>query len=159
MTKFIPAIAGVFLATAIATPVFAQAAIQEPGAFAFYHPDADVLAGRYAVRRPNRMHILARPCLCVIACRSRRGIVAHRDSGYGASRASEWRAVSAAAGFERFQRLQQLLGSLLADAVTDAFERPLARGRHQRHGPCRHLFIYRPGFLGGGHPYRAIDLG
>ena len=28
-------------------PVFAQAAISEPGAFAFYHPDADVLnAGR-----------------------------------------------------------------------------------------------------------------
>jgi hypothetical protein len=30
-----------------ATPVFAQAAVQEPGGFAFYHPDADVLhAGR-----------------------------------------------------------------------------------------------------------------
>jgi hypothetical protein len=27
----------------IAPPVFAQAAIQEPGAFAFYHPNADVL--------------------------------------------------------------------------------------------------------------------
>jgi hypothetical protein len=27
----------------IAPQVFAQAAIQEPGAFAFYHPDADVL--------------------------------------------------------------------------------------------------------------------
>ena len=26
-----------------ATPVFAQAAIQEPGMFAFYHPDRDVL--------------------------------------------------------------------------------------------------------------------
>ena len=46
MTKLIPAIAAAFLVTAIATPVFAQAAIQEPGAFAFYHPDADVLAGR-----------------------------------------------------------------------------------------------------------------
>jgi len=32
-------------------PVFAQAAIQEPGAFAFYHPDADVLnAGRPSFR-------------------------------------------------------------------------------------------------------------
>ena len=31
-------------------PVFAQAAIQEPGAYAFYHPNADVLAGRSAVR-------------------------------------------------------------------------------------------------------------
>jgi len=32
-------------------PAFAQAAIQEPGAFAFYHPDADVLnAGRAPFR-------------------------------------------------------------------------------------------------------------
>ena len=50
MTKFIPAIAAALLATAIATPAFAQAAIQEPGAFAFYHPNADVLAWRQAVR-------------------------------------------------------------------------------------------------------------
>jgi hypothetical protein len=28
-----------------ATPVFAQAAIQEPGAFAFYYPNNDVLNG------------------------------------------------------------------------------------------------------------------
>jgi len=50
MTKFIPVVAAALLATTLATPVFAQAAIQEPGAFAFYHPNADVLAGRYAVR-------------------------------------------------------------------------------------------------------------
>jgi hypothetical protein len=32
-------------------PVFAQAAIQEPGAYAFYHPNADVLsAGRPSAR-------------------------------------------------------------------------------------------------------------
>jgi hypothetical protein len=32
-------------------PAFAQAAIQEPGAYAFYHPNADVLsAGRPSVR-------------------------------------------------------------------------------------------------------------
>jgi hypothetical protein len=32
-------------------PLFAQAAIQEPGAYAFYHPDGDVLnAGRSAFR-------------------------------------------------------------------------------------------------------------
>jgi hypothetical protein len=41
--------AAAILSMAIATPLFAQAAIQEPGAFAFYHPDADVLdAGRPA---------------------------------------------------------------------------------------------------------------
>jgi hypothetical protein len=45
MTKSIPTLAAAFLMTAIATPVFAQAAIQEPGAFAFYHPNADVLNG------------------------------------------------------------------------------------------------------------------
>ena len=38
------------LMTAVATPVFAQAAIQEPGAYAFNHPNADVLAGRQSYR-------------------------------------------------------------------------------------------------------------
>ena len=65
----------------------------------------------------------------------------------------------AGVGFEGLQRLQQLLGSLLADTVPDAFERRLARGRHQRHGPRRHLFIYRPGFFRGRNAYRAGDLG
>jgi len=47
MTKSIPAIAAALLLTAFATPVFAQAAIQEPGLYSFYHPNADVLnAGR-----------------------------------------------------------------------------------------------------------------
>jgi hypothetical protein len=41
--KFLRAVAIVSAITA--APVFAQAAIQEPGAFAFYHPDADVLNG------------------------------------------------------------------------------------------------------------------
>lgn len=50
MTKSIPTLAAAFLMTAIATPVFAQAAIQEPGAYAFYHPNADVLAGRGTYR-------------------------------------------------------------------------------------------------------------
>jgi hypothetical protein len=51
MTKAIPTLAAAFLITAVATPVFAQAAISEPGAYAFYHPNADVLnAGRPALR-------------------------------------------------------------------------------------------------------------
>jgi len=50
MPKFIPTIVAAVLTTAIATPVFAQAAIQEPGAYAFYHPNADVLAGRSMYR-------------------------------------------------------------------------------------------------------------
>src|SRR3979409_729659 len=37
------AAAAAVLSMMIAPPVFAQAAIQEPGAFAFYQPDADVL--------------------------------------------------------------------------------------------------------------------
>jgi BA14K-like protein len=39
--------AAAIISMMIATPVFAQAAMQEPGAFAFYHPNGDVLnAGR-----------------------------------------------------------------------------------------------------------------
>jgi hypothetical protein len=35
--------AAALLSALTATPVFAQAAIQEPGLFAFYHPNLDVL--------------------------------------------------------------------------------------------------------------------
>jgi BA14K-like protein len=45
MTRFKMLGAAAILSMMIATPVFAQAAIQEPGAFAFYHPNADVLNG------------------------------------------------------------------------------------------------------------------
>ena len=39
--------AAALLSAAVATQAFAQAAVQEPGAYAFYHPDGDVLnAGR-----------------------------------------------------------------------------------------------------------------
>ena len=37
--------ADIVLSALAATPVFAQVAIQEPGAFAFYHPYLDVLNG------------------------------------------------------------------------------------------------------------------
>jgi hypothetical protein len=37
--------AAAMLALTFATPVFAQAAIQEPGLYAFYHPNNDVLNG------------------------------------------------------------------------------------------------------------------
>src|SRR5439155_18559821 len=44
--KTIAAAAALAAVTAsTATPVFAQAAIQEPGLFAFYHPNLDVLNG------------------------------------------------------------------------------------------------------------------
>lgn len=45
MTRFIPAIAAALLTAVSVTPVFAQAAVQEPGLAAFYHPDADLLNG------------------------------------------------------------------------------------------------------------------
>jgi len=51
MTRTIRTLAAALLMTAVATPVFAQAAVQEPGLYAFYHPNADVLnAGRGGVR-------------------------------------------------------------------------------------------------------------
>jgi hypothetical protein len=45
MTRFRIFNMAAILALMLATPVFAQAAIQEPGAFAFYYPNNDVLNG------------------------------------------------------------------------------------------------------------------
>ena len=57
--------ATLILSAASATTVFAQAAIQEPGAFAFYHPNADVLnagrpaAGAFAAVRAGDIYAVA----------------------------------------------------------------------------------------------------
>ena len=45
MTSTKTLIAAAPLSAMTATPVFAQAAIQEPGEFSFYHPNLDVLNG------------------------------------------------------------------------------------------------------------------
>lgn len=45
MTRFIPTVAAALFLTTLATPVLAQAAVQEPGLAAFNHPNADVLNG------------------------------------------------------------------------------------------------------------------
>ena len=45
MTRFKILGAAAMLSLMSATPVFAQAATQEPGAFAFYYPNNDVLNG------------------------------------------------------------------------------------------------------------------
>lgn len=45
MTKFKVLSAAAILSAMTVVPAFGQAAIQEPGAFAFYHPNADVLNG------------------------------------------------------------------------------------------------------------------
>src|SRR6266436_3502380 len=45
MTRFKMLGAAAVLSLMFATPVFAQAAIQEPGLFAFYYPNNDVLNG------------------------------------------------------------------------------------------------------------------
>jgi BA14K-like protein len=45
MASFKALSAAALLSAMTLTPVFAQAAIQEPGLFAFYHPNADVLNG------------------------------------------------------------------------------------------------------------------
>ena len=43
MTSLKTIAAAALLSTLAVSPVFAQAAISEPGAFSFYHPDRDVL--------------------------------------------------------------------------------------------------------------------
>jgi hypothetical protein len=45
MVSFKALVAAALLSATAATPAFAQAAIQEPGAFAFYYPNLDVLNG------------------------------------------------------------------------------------------------------------------
>jgi hypothetical protein len=45
MTPLKTIAAAVLLSALTATPVLAQAAIGEPGAYSFYHPDRDVLNG------------------------------------------------------------------------------------------------------------------
>ena len=45
MTSLKTVVAAALLSAIATTPVFAQAAIQEPGEFAFYHPNLDVLNG------------------------------------------------------------------------------------------------------------------
>ena len=45
MIRYKIAAVAVALSALTATPAFPQAAIQEPGAFEFYHPDRDVLNG------------------------------------------------------------------------------------------------------------------
>ena len=45
MTKFTLLGVATILSTALATPVLAQAVIQEPGAYAFYHPNGNLRIG------------------------------------------------------------------------------------------------------------------
>jgi hypothetical protein len=55
MTKFKILSTAAILSVMTVAPVFAQAAIQEPGAFAFYHPDADVLHSGAPTRAEGAM--------------------------------------------------------------------------------------------------------
>ena len=54
MTRFKLFGAVLILLAGTATPVFAQAAIQEPGAYAFYHPNGDLGIGA-PQRAPDAM--------------------------------------------------------------------------------------------------------
>ena len=49
MTKLTILSAAAVLSTLAATPVYAMPAIQEPGAFAFYHPNSNVLSATATV--------------------------------------------------------------------------------------------------------------
>jgi hypothetical protein len=53
MTRYRLVAAAVILAAATATPVLAQAVIQEPGSYAFYYPNADLGLG--SARLPDAM--------------------------------------------------------------------------------------------------------
>jgi hypothetical protein len=55
MSRFKLFSVALILSGATAAPAFAQAAIQEPGAYAFYHPDGDLLHARSARPAPDAM--------------------------------------------------------------------------------------------------------
>jgi len=55
MTNFKLIAAAVVLSAAIAAPSFAQEVIQEPGSYAFYHPNADLTAGARPGASSNAM--------------------------------------------------------------------------------------------------------
>jgi hypothetical protein len=81
VTSLKTAIAAVMLSALAVAPAFAQAAIQEPGAFAFYHPYLDVLNGgaptpaaKLALEPPAAMQAYAA-----------------RESGIGSARAQRHR--------------------------------------------------------------------
>jgi hypothetical protein len=60
MTRFRLVAAVLILSAGMATPVFAQAAISEPGAYAFYHPNGDVLhTGVVPSPAPNAFAMIA----------------------------------------------------------------------------------------------------
>ena len=84
MKKSIPVLAAAFLMTAIATPVFAQAAIQEPGAYSFYHPTC-LPAGKVIGLTISRMPITTPTPISTRSRRraisqSRRVAIAGRDN-------------------------------------------------------------------------------
>ena len=54
MTKLTLLGAAAILATALATPVMAQEATQEPGMIGFNYPNSNYLVGGYGVRTPSR---------------------------------------------------------------------------------------------------------
>ena len=55
MTNFKLIAAAVILSATIAASSFAQEVIQEPGSYAFYHPNADLTAGARAGASSNAM--------------------------------------------------------------------------------------------------------
>jgi hypothetical protein len=70
MTKFV--LVATIASLSIVSPGFAwaQAAIEEPGAYAFYHPDGDVLhagSGQYGSRAESYGAIGARNAMAAIA--------------------------------------------------------------------------------------------
>src|SRR5260370_6510425 len=64
MTRFKILGAAAILSLISATPVFAQAAIQEPGAFAFYYPNNDVLNGWRPTPTAPQHPLQPLPCTC-----------------------------------------------------------------------------------------------
>jgi hypothetical protein len=87
--KLLSAVAS--LSMSVATPVFAQAAIQEPGAYAFYHPNGDVVEANRSSRRQPAGAMAALP-------RNAGNAYAYMGDGTSASCSQRYRSFDPASG-------------------------------------------------------------
>jgi len=83
MTSFKTFALAALLSAVAATPVFAQAAIQEPGEFAFYHPNLDVLNGGAPTPEAR---LAAVPPEASMAYEARESGIVPQDQAYGSLR-------------------------------------------------------------------------
>jgi hypothetical protein len=84
MTRFKLFSVAVILSATMATQVFAQEAIQEPGNYAFFHPDGDLLHANSPSPSPDAMAMMPAGSAKVVRHHMAHHVAAKRADRYGA---------------------------------------------------------------------------